>query len=740
MQAGTLAGGDVLELTSRIVVSGVDRAHVTWDVDRDLDGDLPAQVVARAGIKQATGKIIWAEAPDLTDRAVNPWNKNGQWLPSRGEIVTIYAGDGVTEWPQFQGVIDETKGDVGGSVESTIVDYIDYLNNAVSHETVLRLHPPKTEGGTFMGVGMTPAYAVDRAARACGFYATPGIEPGAVLSVPCQTSMWPEWGVLTEADAYAGSSATHAENHRASWGWCVGDFTCTYTPQGSMARTDPIQLTARISTEHNGNFTLNAWFGTTKVQLAVTGSRTAIARLDSTDVVTLAIESDYTIVTLLVKAGTWTLKTNGGATASASQSIPGGASLSSITTTGDNNARVAALQVSKPPTGSEYRSLGHVGSFYQETSLFSGLMDVLPSYVDVPAVDKMTEISKATLAPFWFNEIGQLRFIGSDVLRAQASSQTVTTLDDISSLAWEDTRLGMRSRVRVKYRFPGLNRSRYSNVLLWQGTGETMESNQDKDLFAEAESDVDWAEIDHGAVSSDGGLTAFNQGRGTWMGGVLEDSAGNWSDASAYITAGISTIDERTRLLTLSTSTLPSGKKFAQVTADSTSYFPRFRGMDLPVLRGRARVKWIDKTYTSTITGPYGFAELEHDAGPWGVQTTGVLVQQRIADFIAGQVTQPAPTITGMRVAYDPRRQLGDVITISSPGLMGVTITALIVGIRNSGGDSFTQSLTVRIISATSLYTSYSEYNEALPAAPLTYANWQALGPLPQTYLAFNDA
>ncbi|MEE2568610.1 hypothetical protein V1638_04260 [Pseudarthrobacter sp. J64] len=704
---------------------------------------MPEQVVAAAGIKQATGKIVWAEGPDVTDKAVTPWNQNGQWLPAQGEQVVIYAGDGVNEWPQFVGVIDETAGSVGGQIESSIVDYIDYLNRAVSHETVLRLHPPKTEGGAYIGAGMGSAYAIDRAFRACGFYATPRMESGAVLSVPCQNSMWPEYGVIAEAGAMSTSGTnTHADNHRATWGWCVSDFVCTYTPQGTIAPGDPVQLTARISTEHNGNFTLNAWYGSTRVQLAVSGSRTAIARLDSTDVVTLVMESGFTIVTLLIKNGTWTLKTNGGATATGSATIPAGANLTSISTTADEAARVAGLQVSRPPAGQEFGSLGHSSSAYQETGLFAGLMDVLPSYVDRPAVELLTEISKANLAPFWFNEFGQLRMIGSDILRNQAPVQTVTTLDDIFELAWENTRLGMRSRVTVKYRFPVLNRSRYSNVLLWQGGGETMESQQEKAMFAETPDGEDWAEIDHFAVSNAGGLTAFNEGRGTWIGGFLEDSAGNWTAATGYyVASGIQTISTRARLFEIETLVLPAGKKFVLATPDdAVNYFPRFRGMAYPVLRGRAKVQWIDKTLASATTGPYGFPELEHDAGPWGVQTANTIIQQRIADYIAGQVTKPAPTITNMRVHPDPRRQLGDVITISSPKLMGITITALIVGIHNAHSDAFTQTISVRIIAATSLYTTYAEYNETLPDGSMTYAQWQALGPVPQTYAQFNDA
>jgi len=741
VQAGSLVSGDVQQLKSRITVGGVERAHKSWEVSRDLVGDLPAQVVAGSGIKQATGTIVWAEGDDVTDGAVNPWNASSGWLPKQGEIVAIYVSDGVTEWLQFVGVIDENSGEVGGLPSSAIVDYIDFLNRPVSHSTVFAIHPPKSDGGAFMGVGMSHGYPVDRALRSCGMYATPGMEPGCVLSVPGQMSLWPEYGTVTAAVAYTGLPRRGATDKRASWGWALADFDATYTPGYTFpASTSPVQLTARIDQAHAGTFWMSAYYGSTKVQLSVTSSRTAVARLNGADVVSLAMESSATIVSLLVKGGVWTLKTSGGATASASSAVPAGSNLTSITATADANARVAGMQVSTPPVGQEFQSLGHKDNYYQDAGAFVGAMDALPSYVNRPAIDLLTEISKASLSAMWFDENGKLRFIGSDLLRAQAPAQTVTTLDDIYALSWSDNRLGVRSKVRVKYRMPASNLSQYSNVLLWQGSGETMESNQEKVLLAEAPADEDWAEIDHGAVAAAGGLAAFNAGRGTWVGGYLEASNGSWTADSGYGTwDGIATIDERTRRFRVTTSTLPAGKSYVLATPDdAVNFFPRFRGFEYPALRGRAKVKWTDASVVSATTGPSGFPELEHDSGPWGARSADTVVQTSLADYIASQVTTPSPTIDSLRVGYDPRRQLGDVITISSPDLMGVTINALIVGVRNSAGDSHTQTLNVRIISASSAYATYGQFEAAHPDT-LTYEQWRALFPATETYADFNN-
>lgn len=737
MQAGSFVASDVSALTSLVHVNGIAREHQEWSISREISGDLPDQVVAGSGIRQATGTIVWAEQPEVTDRAPNPWNASAGWLPKAGDLVVIYVGDGARTWIQFAGVIDETSGDVGGSPQSTIIDYTDWLNRPFSHSAVLRLHPPHTEGADFMGVGLSPAYVVDRLFRAATFYATPALEPGAVMSAPLQTSAWPERGKIVAAGSASGGASTHGSNERAPWGWCMRNFAATYQPQSSMQRSDPLQMTAMASPDHAGSFTMDANFGTQRVRLSITAGRTAVASLDGVEACRLALGAG-TVVSLLVKGSTWTLKTDAGGTASGSMARPAGDALSTVTISGDQASRIAGLQVAKPTTLSEFQSIGYRPTAYQETSSLLGIMDAMPSVAGRTVREVLDEISKATLSPYWFSETGRPVMYGSDVLRGRAPVQEVTTLDDITKLSWLDARLGVRSSVAVKYRYPALNRSKFSNVLLWQGSGETMTSGQEKTLFATEPADEDWVEADDFTVANAGGLTAFNQGRGSWVNTFLEDSSGNWSQSTGYVTwSPQQIVDTETRLFKVVAGNLPAGRSLVLATPeDAVNYSPRMRGMNMPVLRGRGKVQWADMTLTSSITGPSGFPALEHDAGCWGVQADETFIQQRIADYIASQVSTPQPTITGMGVTYDPRRQLGDVITIKSPALMGVELRALIVGVQNQGGDSFTQSLDVRIISAKSTFTTYEQFNAA--GGQITHDQWQLLEPK-LTHAQFNS-
>lgn len=735
MQAGNVVNSNVSAFTSRVLVNGVTRAHESWSVNRELVGDLPGQVASAAGIKQASGSIVWAEQSNVTERSANPWNPSTGWLPKSGDSVVIWAGDGVREWKQFDGVIDETSGDVGELPASSIIDRIDQLSVNFSQETVIRSHPPKTEGGAYMGVGMSAIYMVDQAMRRGDFFTTPKLEAGVVMNANGQGSMWPRVGTITRAGSVSGAS--HAGNNRAPWGWAVDDFDCAYTPRSSQTGNAPLQMTFCIAPDHAGNFFFRSIYDGTVVEFAASTNRTCVARLDGVEVCRLVLTTSATIVSLVVRGTSWRIRSNAGGSASATgPALPGSRSLTSVTLRGDVGARVAGFQVSSPDVATEFASLAHVASAFHRVSGLVGLMDALPSFVNVNALDILDEISKATLSAMWIDETGVLQFRGSDVLRATGSTQTLTTLDDISSLSWSDSLLSTRSKVTVKYQQPAIDRSQWSNILLWQGSGETMQSNQDKNLFAEAPADEDWAEIDNFTVAAEG-LNALNSGRGTWMLSYLEKQDGTWMSSTGYTNRSISTINERTRLFKYGALTLPAGYHLVLSTPeDAVNYASRFRDWNQPALRGRGRVQWAEATVVSPIVGPTGAPELVHDAGKWNSRAEDTMILARKADFIASQVSTPQPVITGMRVVFDPRRQLGDVITISSPKLMGVELLALIVGKSDSADGSFAQTLSVRIISATSTFTSYEQFNAA--GGTLTHAQWQLLAPTPLTHAQFN--
>src|SRR5699024_4694196 len=80
-------------------------------------------------------------------------------------------------------------------------------------------------------------------------------------------------------------------------------------------------------------------------------------------------------------------------------------------------------------------------------------------------------------------------------------------------------------------------------------------------------------------------------------------------------------------------------------------------GANLPLVRGYARVTWVDrKTHGATSTTVI-LPKLQHDAG-WWVQGGAV---QRLADHLSEKYSAPVVTIKGLEIVPDQRIEIGDV-------------------------------------------------------------------------------
>src|SRR5699024_10498041 len=111
-------------------------------------------------------------------------------------------------------------------------------------------------------------------------------------------------------------------------------------------------------------------------------------------------------------------------------------------------------------------------------------------------------------------------------------------------------------------------------------------------------------------------------------------------------------------------------------------------------------------------------------------------IAENIGAYLQSQTERPLPTITGIEVIADPRRQLADMIRIDSPGLMGVRIQAFVNKISTGfDANGLTQSLGLTTVGATTLWQTYAQFNDA--GGQLTYAQWNALQPTPLTHAGF---
>lgn len=739
MQAGNLVGGDVLAFTTRVLVNGVQRPMESWSADRELSGDLPAQVVAVSGVTQATGSITWSTAEDVTEGGQNPWNRSTGWMPRKGDRVEVFTSDGVTEWKQFHGIIDKTTGTIGGGFQSTLIDDYDRLSAPVSHAAMLRVMPPLAWDGSepYRSAGLHPLYYVDRALRGAGFYCTPSPEFNTYLRVPMQGSAWPHVGNMR--------SSTEWLNTTTPWGLGLRSGEASYIPVSGNAMGNRTQLSLMVAPDHASPADVFVDYGVGHYfRLTVDSTRVAIAIKNGVEICRVTMGA-ATIVSLLAKDGQISLATNAGG-ASSGAFTASGTGMSGVRINASASSSIAGLQLSEPTAvAHEHSSTRWTPTAVLGTkSLYlTGIIDAAPAIEGRTVGDLLDEINKAVLSAMWIDELGVMRWESSDSLRTRTPARTVTTLNDILSLDWEDSILSTASRVTVKGRKPAITKGRWRNIVLARGGGETLKSGDELAIFLEPGADEDWItpSFEFTEVGGSGGIwSTYNNPAYSATGLYYSADGGTTTVSGLSCTITTEAIGLQKVLIKYAAGTWPSDVEGVVSTSPTApTLWPKNRNQDLPRVVGRGRIQWADEEVSATGAGGPG-PELVHEAGVWANRTDSKEMLERYAAYLQTQTATPKPTISGLSIVPDPRLQLGDVITIDSPKLMGVTLTALIVGLSSSFSGEYEQSLTVRVIEATTTYTSYAEYNDSLPGSDLTYAQWQTLGPIPQTYTQFNNS
>jgi len=748
MLPGSLSSADVRQFKTTVLVNGVARPVLGWSVSRDLVGSLPEQVAATGGVSQATGNIQWGSLSPVSDRTVNPWNSSSGWIPTEGDRVQIIVSDGFTDWSRFVGVIDSSSGDESGGLSSKIVDRIDDLSAIVNIPALVNTMPPLDSGDPWRRIGISNLHYLNTAMRKAGFNSTPSVGFGVVLDAPFQGSVWPLIG-----DIRVSHSLTNVEypptGEFAPWGASRSNVYAVYEPFGPRSASEPVQLTLMRTEFHTGVAYLRCAYGASTLELRINAT-TVQGRVNDTVVASLPFVGNG-VVQLLLKGGNLTLKTSGGGAETFSADIGTTAVMGDITVAGDEDARIAGVMVSHPPnTSAEFRELNYTPNGKINTGTMHSGSIALPAVTSTPAHELLNEIGEALLRPFWIDELGVLNCIASDVLFNAPSVQTLTTLDDIRTLSWSRDLLGVRSQIHAKYLWPSVTARRVPSVTVHEGSSSTVLATGDTDeVIIEPGADEDWVLVDDSPlVAGLGDFTDINKGVGSLVGGIYTDGVNEeWASAPTVnkLNTSLTRLGANQWALKSEAKTLASGFQVELRTvspeyAVGTSLYPYMWGHELPIIRAKAKITWTERELPAITAGAVG-PIYEHDFGPWGTgdDPNGTGVVDGISNFIAEKVTKPAAVINSMGVGYDPRRQLSDVITISSPTFFGVQLKCLVVGVSESADkDGYTQELAVRIISVETTFTTYEQFAKAWgPTA--NYNNFAAAWGATATYNDFNN-
>lgn len=720
---------------TEVTVNGVVRAHQSVDWVTEMRGDLPDQVVASGGMGGASGTIVWAAQKAVTDRPVSPWGKATGWPPSAGDTVRVRVTDGTTWWTRYTGVIDKTTGDPTTGFQSRIIDHRDQLTGTFTHEALLRHMTPLFEDGAYRSVGLDHWYPLVMALRSCGFYNVPAVEGPSAVSVPFQGSVWPEAG--TVRDAQGPVLGTHASFPWAEYGYAAANFSATYLPRLTEPSTTPLQVTLGIPSPHAGTAVTNIVYSSgATVRMYVNTGRgvTAYYSPDGavpwTTVAQLSMNAASQYITLLIKGGSWQMRTDSGQSVKGTQAL-GSGTMSSVAIDADAAARVCTLQVSHPNSSTrEFASLSFVPNMRFSPSGLASSMDMMPALRKRSIPELVDEILAATLTAAWWDEEGRLVLKPSDLLRSGAPVQTVTTRDDITQMAWEDSLLSVRSGVDVEWKSPLVSKTFQHRLELWRGRTQTLLSTSDPiEDFVTPESGVEWFGVDRTLrLLNESNWGAYNLRRGSYCGVWYSNADGDPTTAGDVSVTSENLYADSMKVTTRVVSLVSSYEANTETHPEAVALKPYLRGQSLPVVRGMGRGEWVDETYSATA-GTVG-SILSHDLGYWGGEFfEGGSVAQRIGDFLAGMVTAPHPTITDLGLVYDPRRQLGDVVTISSTWL-GIELDVLIVRLSEAHDGASSQAVQVRVIRATSTRpVTYDDLAAAWSTGNYTSLQtaWQAL-------------
>ena len=739
----------------RAVVSALGQRDVSAvDTKREVGGGIPGW----SGSPAASWSVTWNRLPDSGDSPdPSPWRREAGFPPAPGTGVSVSVGSveaGVH--PVLTGVVDSSSASADGVVSSQVIDRVDALHRSVSVEPLVARMPPINTGEGYRLVGLQSDHVVHSVLRQCGFGATPVVPSGFVgVSVPAQGSMWPELGTVTQARAASGSGVTADFKPTTLHGWAAADARAVYTPSGAVRISQGLTLGFRVEPNADGNTVVLATFGGRSEQVRLTysagGTRAIYVQV-------LTGGSWQTIVAASGLSSSWdravaevsstsvrlVLSNNGQVVWDVSEvpSWPSGltsATVDDVVVTAMPGARLNGVVAGRGMTAASYatqpqrvRSGGGTG--------FNPNMNASPAITGRDALEVLGEIAEATLRVFWWDEDGVFSWWPLDVLMARSPVATLTSEENLLDFPWEEALSDVYSRVVVSVEEPGQQRSTRNAIDLWQGNGETMDTDGEaREEFVNVPNDETWImpQTAWSWLGLSGDTTEFNRGRGSWTGATLE-STGSWAHEYLDESYVIPVTPETFKIRHKPASSSPLRQLVMKPPPPEvvSDVWTNRRDTGLPIIRGKCKVTW-GKRESVFGSGPSAAADYQHDGGRWlqgyaGEGITGV------GNFLASWVTEQRARVGPLPVIHDPRIQAGDKVRVRDEYAHGVIVEGLVTSIQQSTeAASQSMSLDLVVTNAQSLLFTLAEHDAQL--APGLFSSHQAARPT-ETMAEHTDA
>lgn len=720
----------VSEPVARIDAGDVDgpRTDVepdSWNVRREISSFFPEQVRGVSGQSVASANVDIPATDIEAQRARNPFAGTAQRVVESD--IAIRAGfTGINGRaalvPVFTGRVMEASGSALSDVMSIDCDDVAAsLRQAVRVPALAGTYQQQRTAvwgaGETLYPGVSGTWVMDLILRQLGKFATPVMNSLVRLSAPMQGSLWPDRGTLVYAKDWRQGAGINSDGLQPVFvpeRWATGERFLAWTYTDDIAHEMDY-----IPSEPWG-------LGATRVAGWAKGDVGHVRIIASTVTpgsVTGGLQVVPTPTELIVAAGT-------GATLHGQHNFPwpqgrfsvdalqtgtnlavtvhheGGSSSTNLTVPADwgqdtvvrisvdlgfnagPSMALAGLQVGTTNLG-PHPVMDHVPSADLDPTL--AVIGATPGVNVDDGWAAIREIAESELGAAWVNESGGVVYRNRRSLRGVGEvPHQITSRTSLMDLGWRESADQVRSSVRVPVL--AIRNDIEDGEGVFPFTAWSASAHGENISIFERHETVRYLTLDVVAIGLDteavAGISATRTCYEAWT-----DQRGGL-DGGLNVTSKVSVIIDQV------------GPSRIKVTLRN-AYNGRVWLVDSqgnPLLRIGCRQAISQDDGPGQVVevenpGVVG-AMLELDPSPW-IQTNSTA--RDLAEFLAAETARNKPMLQRVPVLWDPRRQLGDIVEISDPDVVGVAkLRGIIVAIEQGGSaGNVEQTLTIRPLSPT---------------------------------------
>lgn len=656
-----LDSGQTLTLQTRILLDGQE-VQGTASVRRGLSTDLPAAIRGSVGLGEAATADLELPAASGSPLGVwSPWSA-GQRASHVGRSVKILAGYDDVLVPVFTGrVEDDQSASSSGVLSLSCIDSYTTLDKPVTVPAVGSLRGAL---GAPMRPGLSPTWVVDWVLRDCGWYATPPIAEGCVLSATLQGSMWPERGALLASQRGPNNNQVPRFGP-TSWGSAPVEALARYEMTrafwtGATMRVDLIADAGTGTTNSEvatirlipGGPRIVLYGGLVRVFDFGTGRSASYVPGETISIEFAPLGGNEYRLSFLHRGTSYT-QTYAGPTTSAEVEVQ------TVWHPTRRTTRIGALQVYRgAPAGPPLD--------FTPTAKLTQLRNTLVATTGERATGReiIRGICEAERAVLAFDEDGiPVLRSREDMIGARATAHVLHSRDRLGEHGWGSDVGQLRAAVQTTAWRPSVRTSNEINLPAWRS-----ESVIEVPANGTVVTDVDLV----GAVVNLDLTVDF----------------GSWRGIGSHYEARRDPMSTRAEPLAVVRVELTSPTT-ARVTLVNTRGYPLYvadsAGEPCLVLAASAIISQDEQqVYRSRVVNAdvpvehHVWDELEVPENRW-LQSPGDAIS--LAMSLAADTATPLPVLSQVEVLYDPRVQLGDLVRLQSPGVTDLDLYANVTAI-----------------------------------------------------------